>query len=38
MIDKAMKNAQWYKNAVQNPLIRVDARGIGAEYRMTPVP
>jgi deazaflavin-dependent oxidoreductase (nitroreductase family) len=28
---------QWYKNVLQNPSIRIDARGVGAELRATPV-
>jgi hypothetical protein len=28
---------QWYKNVLKNPSIRIDARGVGAEYRATPV-
>jgi deazaflavin-dependent oxidoreductase (nitroreductase family) len=26
-------DTQWYRNALQNPSIRVDARGVEAEYR-----
>jgi hypothetical protein len=29
--------AQWYKNVLHNPSIRIDARGVGAELRATPV-
>ena len=29
---------QWYRNVLKNPSIRVDARGLGAEFRATPVP
>jgi deazaflavin-dependent oxidoreductase (nitroreductase family) len=28
---------QWYQNVLKNPTIRIDARGVGAEYRATPV-
>ncbi len=28
---------QWYKNVLHNPSIRIDARGVGAELRATPV-
>jgi len=28
---------QWYRNVLQNPSIRIDARGVGAELRATPV-
>jgi hypothetical protein len=28
---------QWYKNVLYNPSIRIDARGVGAELRATPV-
>ena len=28
---------QWYMNVLQNPSIRIDARGVGAEFRATPV-
>lgn len=28
---------QWYKNVLKNPLIRIDARGIEAEFRATPI-
>jgi deazaflavin-dependent oxidoreductase (nitroreductase family) len=28
---------QWYKNVLQNPSIRIDARGVGAELRASPV-
>jgi deazaflavin-dependent oxidoreductase (nitroreductase family) len=24
---------QWYKNVLKNPAIRIDARGVGAEFR-----
>ena len=29
--------AQWYGNVLKNPTIRIDARGVGAEFRATPV-
>ena len=25
-------DTQWYKNVLKNPSIRIDARGVGAEY------
>ena len=28
---------QWYKNVLKNPTIQIDARGVGAEFRATPV-
>jgi len=28
---------QWYKNVLQNPSIRIDARGVGGEFRTVPV-
>jgi hypothetical protein len=28
---------QWYKNVLQNPTIRIDARGVGAEFRGVPI-
>ena len=28
---------QWYKNVLKNPAIRVDARGVEAEFRATPM-
>jgi deazaflavin-dependent oxidoreductase (nitroreductase family) len=28
---------QWYKNVLQNPSIRIDARGAEAEFRAAPV-
>jgi deazaflavin-dependent oxidoreductase (nitroreductase family) len=28
---------QWYKNVLQNPTIRIDARGVGSELRATTV-
>jgi deazaflavin-dependent oxidoreductase (nitroreductase family) len=30
-------DTQWYKNVLQNPSIRIDARGAGAEFRAIPV-
>ena len=30
-------DTQWYKNALRNPSIRIDARGVEAEFRATPV-
>jgi hypothetical protein len=30
-------DTQWYKNVIQNPPIRIDARGIEAEFRTIPV-
>jgi deazaflavin-dependent oxidoreductase (nitroreductase family) len=30
-------DTQWYKNVLQNPQIRIDALGAGAESRATPV-
>jgi deazaflavin-dependent oxidoreductase (nitroreductase family) len=30
-------DTQWYRNVLQNPSIRIDARGVGAEFRATPV-
>jgi hypothetical protein len=29
-------DTQWYKNVVRNPTIRIDARGVGAEFRAVP--
>jgi 23S rRNA G2445 N2-methylase RlmL len=26
-------DTQWYKNVLQNPTIRIDARGVGEEFR-----
>ena len=28
---------QWYKNVLQNPTIRIEARGVEAEFRATPI-
>jgi hypothetical protein len=30
-------DTQWYRNVLKNPTIRIDARGVGAELRATPV-
>jgi deazaflavin-dependent oxidoreductase (nitroreductase family) len=30
-------DTQWYKNVLQNPSIRVDARGVEAEFQATPM-
>ncbi len=30
-------DTQWYKNVLQNPSIRIDARGSEAELRATPI-
>jgi deazaflavin-dependent oxidoreductase (nitroreductase family) len=30
-------DTQWYKNVLKNPLIRIDARGVEAEFRASPV-
>ena len=30
-------NTQWYKNVLQNPSIRIDARGVGEEFRAVPL-
>jgi hypothetical protein len=30
-------DTQWYRNVLENPSIRIDARGVGAEFRATPV-
>jgi deazaflavin-dependent oxidoreductase (nitroreductase family) len=30
-------DTQWYKNVLQNPSIRVDTRGVEAEFRATPI-
>jgi len=30
-------DTQWYKNVLHNPSIRIDARGVEAEFRATPV-
>src|ERR1700730_1009424 len=30
-------DTQWYKNVLKNPSIRIDARGVEAESRATPV-
>ncbi|MGB9073920.1 MAG: nitroreductase/quinone reductase family protein [Terriglobales bacterium] len=28
-------DTQWYRNVLKNPQIRIDARGVGAEFRAT---
>jgi deazaflavin-dependent oxidoreductase (nitroreductase family) len=30
-------DTQWYKNVLENPSIRIEARGVGAEFRAAPV-
>jgi deazaflavin-dependent oxidoreductase (nitroreductase family) len=30
-------DTQWYKNVLKNPMIRLDARGTGAEINVVPV-
>ncbi len=30
-------DTQWYKNVLNNPMIRVDARGAEAEFKVVPV-
>jgi deazaflavin-dependent oxidoreductase (nitroreductase family) len=30
-------DTQWYKNMLQNPLIRIEARGVEAEFRATSI-
>ena len=30
-------DTQWYKNVLKNPWIRIDARGVDAEFRASPV-
>lgn len=30
-------DTQWYRNVLQNPSIRIDARGTEAEFRATPI-
>jgi hypothetical protein len=30
-------DTQWYKNVLQNPSIRIDARGVEAGFRSAPV-
>ena len=30
-------DTQWYKNVLQNPSIRIDARGAEAEFRVIPL-
>src|ERR1700738_2984925 len=31
-------DTQWYKNVLRNPEIRIDARGVEAEFRAAPIP
>src|ERR1700746_81307 len=31
-------DTQWYKNVLKNPSIRIDARGVGAEFRARLIP
>src|SRR6266850_5467806 len=30
-------DTQWYKNVLKNPSIRIDARGVEAQFRASPV-
>jgi deazaflavin-dependent oxidoreductase (nitroreductase family) len=30
-------DTQWYKNVLQNPAIRIDARGVEGEFRAVPL-
>jgi deazaflavin-dependent oxidoreductase (nitroreductase family) len=30
-------NTQWYKNVLNNPTMRIDARGAGAEFQADPI-
>jgi deazaflavin-dependent oxidoreductase (nitroreductase family) len=30
-------DTQWYKNVLKNPSIRIDARGVEAEFRAKPI-
>jgi len=30
-------DTQWYKNALKHPSIRIDARGVDAEFQATPI-
>jgi deazaflavin-dependent oxidoreductase (nitroreductase family) len=30
-------HTQWYKNVLQNPSIRIDARGVEAEFQAAPI-
>ncbi len=30
-------DTQWYKNVLKNPLIRIEARGAGAEFQAAPI-
>jgi hypothetical protein len=34
---RAGSDTQWYKNVLQNPSIRIDARGVEAGFRSAPV-
>jgi deazaflavin-dependent oxidoreductase (nitroreductase family) len=30
-------DTQWYRNVLKNPSIRIDARGVGAEFQAAPI-
>ena len=30
-------DTQWYKNVLKNPAMRIDTRGVGAEFKATPI-
>src|SRR6267142_2131380 len=30
-------DTQWYKNVLKNPMIRIDARGVEAQFRAVPI-
>ena len=30
-------DTQWYKNMLKNPAMRIDTRGVGAEFKATPI-
>jgi len=30
-------DTQWYKNVLKNPAMRIGARGVGAEFKATPI-
>ena len=30
-------DTQWYKNVLKNPMIRIDARGAEAEFKVVPI-
>ena len=30
-------DTQWYRNVLENPSIRIDARGVGAKFLATPI-